>query len=177
MCLRRFTGYARIGGYNTWTLETDTMAHMPVNHPLRPMYRALSFLAGAYLVVFGVVGLIQTADESFTGSTGVRVLGQESNMLWSIISLAVGALVVLATAVGRNIDVAAGKYLGWGLLVAGSYELAFSRTDANVLGMSVATVVVTYLVGLVLITASFYGRVAPTAQAGAPRQVREGRTA
>jgi len=153
------------------------MAHMPVNHPLRPMYRALSFLAGAYLVVFGVVGLIQTADESFTGSTGVRVLGQGSNMLWSIISLVVGGLVVLTTAVGRNIDVAAGKYLGWGLLVAGSYELAFSRTDANFLGFSIATVVVTYLVGLALITASLYGKVAPAEQAGAPRQVREGRTA
>ena len=153
------------------------MAHTPVNHPLRPLYRALSFVAGAYLVVFGIIGLIQTSDESFTGSTGVRVLGQETNMLWSIIALIIGAVVIGATAVGRNLDVAADKYLGWALLVLGSYELATSRTDANFLGFSIATVVVTYLVGLVLITASLYNKVAPTSQAGAPRQVREGRPA
>jgi hypothetical protein len=141
------------------------------------MYRALTFVAGAYLVVFGVIGLIQTSDESFTGSTGVRVLGQESNMLWSIITLIVGGIILLTSAVGRNLDVEADKYLGWGLLVAGTYELAFSRTDANVLGHSVATVVVTYIVGLVLITAGLYSKVAPASEAGAPRQVREGRTA
>jgi hypothetical protein len=153
------------------------MAHMPVNHPLRPMYRALTFVAGAYLVVFGVIGLIQTSDESFTGSTGVRVLGQETNMLWSIITVIVGGIILLTSAVGRNLDVEADKYLGWGLLVAGTYELAFSRTDANFLGHSIATVVVTYIVGLALITAGFYSKVAPASEAGAPRQVREGRTA
>jgi hypothetical protein len=153
------------------------MAHNPVNHPLRPMYRLLGFLAGGYLVLFGIVGLIQTSGEPFTGSTGVRVLGQGSNMLWSVIALAVGALVLVATVAGRNVDTQADKFLGWGLLVAGSYELAFSRTDANVLGFTIATVIVTYLVGLALITVSLYSKVVPAEQAGAPRQVREGRTA
>jgi hypothetical protein len=153
------------------------MAHNPVNHPLRPMYRVVGFIAGAYLVVFGIVGLIQTSGENITGSTGVRVLGQETNLLWSIIALAAGAIVLITTAIGRNLDTEADKYLGWGLLVAGSYELAFSRTDANVFGFSIATVVVTYIVGLVLITAGLYSKVAPSSQAGAPRQVREGRTA
>ncbi|MBL7254757.1 DUF4383 domain-containing protein [Actinoplanes sp. LDG1-01] len=153
------------------------MAHTPVNHPLRPLYRALSLIAGAYLVVFGVIGMIQTSGESFTGVTGVRVLGQESNMLWSILALIVGIVVVAAGAMGRNLDVAAGKYLGWTLLVIGSYELATNRTDANLFGFSMATVVVTYLVGLILILSSLYGKVAPQSQAGAPRQVREGRPA
>lgn len=153
------------------------MAHNPVNHPLRPMYRVVGFLAGAYLVAFGVVGLIQTSGESFTGSTGVRVLGQGSNMLWSVIALAVGAIVLIATVVGRNIDTETDKFLGWGLLVAGTYGLAFSRTDANILGFTIATVVVTYIAGLALITTSLYSKVAPPSQAGAPRQVREGRTA
>jgi Domain of unknown function (DUF4383) len=153
------------------------MAHNPVNHPLRPIYRALGFLAGAYLVVFGIVGLIQTSGHDFTGTTGVRVLGQESNLLWSIITLVLGAVVVGATVIGRNLDAEADRFLGWGLLVIGSYGLATSRTDANFLGFSIATVVVTYLVGLVLITTSLYSKVAPESKAGAPRQVREGRTA
>ena len=152
------------------------MAHNPVNHPLRPMYRALGFVAGAYLVVFGIVGLIQTSGKSFTGNTGVRVLGQQSNLLWSIIALVLGAVVVLTTAVGRNLDTEADKFIGWALLVLGSYELATSRTDATFFGFSIATVVVTYLVGLILITVSLYSKVAP-AQTGAPRQVREGHPA
>jgi hypothetical protein len=40
-----------------------------------------------------------------------------------------------------------------------------------------STVIVTYLAGLALILAGLYGKVAPQEQAGAPRQVREGRTA
>lgn len=153
------------------------MAHNPVNHPLRPMYRALGFLAGAYLVVFGIVGLIQTSGKSFTGNTGVRVLGQQSNLLWSIIALALGAVVVLTTAAGRNLDTQADKFIGWALLVIGSYELATSRTDATFFGFSIATVVVTYLVGLILITVSLYSKVAPTTQSGTPRQMSESRTA
>jgi uncharacterized membrane protein HdeD (DUF308 family) len=47
------------------------------------------------------------------------------------------------------------------------------RTDANFLNFSISTVVVTYLVGLVLIMAGLYSKVAPAAEAGAPRQERE----
>ena len=153
------------------------MSHTPVNHPLRPLYRVVGFLAGAYLVVFGIVGLIQTSGEDVTGANDKLVLGQGSNLLLSIISLAVGAIVIIATVIGRNLDTAADKYLGWGLLVLGTYGLAFSRTDANVFGQDIQTVIVTYIVGIVLITVSLYSKVAPAAQAGAPRQVREGRTA
>lgn len=153
------------------------MAHNPVNHPLRPLYRALGFLAGAYLVVFGIVGLIQTSGHDFTGDTGVRVLGQQANMLWSIISLILGGVVLLATVIGRNADTQADKYLGWAMLVLGVYSLATSRTDANFFGFSISTVVVTLIIGLVLITTSLYSKVAPPSRAGAPRQVREGRTA
>ena len=153
------------------------MAHNPVNHPLRPMYRVVGFLAGAYLVVFGIIGLIQSSGDDFTGTTGATALGQGTNLLLSIISLVVGAIVLIATVIGRNLDTAADKYLGWGLLVLGSYGLAFSRTDANVFGQTIDTVIITYLVGIALITVSLYSKVAPAAQAGAPRQVREGRAA
>jgi uncharacterized membrane protein len=147
------------------------MAHTPVNHPLRPIYRALGFLAGAYLVGFGVVGLIVTSGEGAFGANGDRVLGQGTNLFWSIVSLIVGAVVLATTALGRNLDTEADKYIGWGLLAIGSYCLAAARTDANLLGFSITTVVVTYLVGLLLVMAGQYSKVAPPRQAGAPRQV------
>lgn len=153
------------------------MAHTPVNHPLRPMYRALGLLAGVYLVAFGVVGLIQTSGDDFTGLTGTLVLGQESNMLLSIVSLVLGAIVVVGVVIGRNLDVAVEKYVGWGVLVLGSYGMATSHVDANFFGMRIATVVVLYIVGTALITASLYSKTAPDSRTGAPRQVREGRAA
>jgi hypothetical protein len=177
VCLRRLSGVRENRVAQHLTLETDTMAHNPVNHPLRPIYRALGFLVGAYLVVFGIVGLIQTSGHDFTGKIGVRVLGQEANLLWSVISLILGAIILIATVIGRNADTEADKFLGWAVLVFGAYGLATTRTDADFLGFSISTVVVTFLVGIVLITTSLYSKVAPAAQAGAPRQVREGRPA
>ena len=153
------------------------MAHNPVNHPLRPLYRALSALAGAYLVLFGIVGLIVTPGHGLFGQPDDRVLGQGANLFWSIVSLVLGVIVLIGVVIGRNLDVEIDKYVGWGLLVVGSYELAASRTDANFFAFTVATVVVTYLVGLSLILAGLYTKVGDTEEAGAPRQVREGRTA
>ena len=153
------------------------MAHNPVNHPLRPLYRALSAAAGAYLVLFGIFGLIVTPGNGLFGQPDDRVLGQGANLFWSIISLILGAVVLAAVVIGRNLDVEVNKYLGWGLLVLGSYELASIRTDANFLKFSVATVVVTYLIGLVLILAGLYAKTAPPENTGASRQVREGQTA
>jgi hypothetical protein len=153
------------------------MAHFPVNHPLRPLYRALSGLAGIYLVIFGIVGLTVTAGDGLFGTAGHRALGQGTNLFWSIVCLIIGAIVIVATVLGGNILAETDKYIGWGLLVVGTFGLAVARTDANVLDFTIATVVVTYLVGLVLIMAGFYSKVASPQEAGAPRQVREGQTA
>jgi Domain of unknown function (DUF4383) len=120
---------------------------------LRPLYRALGALVGIYLIVFGVVGFIVKAGG------GDRVLGQGANLLWSIVSLVIGVVVLIATVVGRNLDVKVNQYVGWGLVGIGTYELAVSRTDANFLRFSIATVIVTYIVALILILASLYGKV------------------
>jgi Domain of unknown function (DUF4383) len=149
------------------------MAHTPVNHPLRPLYRALGALTGLYLVVFGVVGLVVTAGTGVFGHTGVRVLGQEANLSWSVISLILGVAVLGATVLGHNRDAGLDTYLGWAMLVVGTYGLATARTDANVFGFSIATVVVSYLIGLVLILTGLYSKVAPPQQTGEPRQARE----
>jgi hypothetical protein len=149
------------------------MAHNPVNHPLRPLYRALGALTGAYLVLFGILGAIMTADAGLFGHSTDRVLGQHTNLFWSIAAALIGAIVVIATVIGRNSDTVVDKYFGWGLLVVGSYELAAIRTDANFGNFSVSTVVVTYLLGLVLIMAAYYCLVGPAEHAGPPRQARE----
>jgi hypothetical protein len=149
------------------------MAHNPVNHPLRPLYRAIGALIGIYLIVFGIVGIIVTHDDGFFGVAHDRVLGLGANLGWSVITLIVGVAVLVATVLGRNLDTAVDKYVGWGFLVVGSYGLATGRTDANFLDFSIATVIVTYLLGLALIMTGLYSKVAPPEATGAPRQVRE----
>ncbi len=153
------------------------MAHTPVNHPLRPIYRALGALSGVYMIVFGLYGLIVTAGDGLFGHPDDLVLGQRTNLIWSIVSLLIGAIVLAAAVIGRNSDVEVDKYFGWGLVAIGSYCLAAARTDANFFNFSVTTVIVTYVIGLVLILAGLYSKVAPEERAGAPRQVREARSA
>jgi uncharacterized protein DUF4383 len=129
------------------------MAHTPINHPLRPLYRTLSALVGIYLILYGIVGFIVGAGD------GDRVLGQGGNLLWSIVSLVVGVVVLVAAVIGRNVDVKVDQYVGWGLVAIGTYELALNRTDGNVLDFTVSTVIVTYICALILILASLYGKV------------------
>ncbi|HET6532251.1 MAG TPA: DUF4383 domain-containing protein [Actinoplanes sp.] len=151
--------------------------HNPVNHPLRPLYRALAALVGVYLIAFGVIGIIVTPGNGLFGQPDERVLGQGANLFWCIVSLIIGAVVLAVTVIGRNLDTEVNKVIGWALLVIGTYELAVSRTDANFLKFTISTVIVTYLVGLALIMSAYYTKVAPPSEAGEPRQVREGRPA
>ena len=109
------------------------MAHYPVNHPLRPLYRALSGVVGIYLIIFGIVGLIVTAGDGLFGRAGHRVLGQGTNLFWSIVCLILGAIVLVTTLLGRNLMTETDRYVGWGMLVVGTYGLATARTNANVL--------------------------------------------
>lgn len=153
------------------------MAHTPVNHPLRPIYRALGALSGVYLIVFGVFGAIITGGDGLFGNPDDLALGQRTNLFWSLMSVLIGAIVLIAAVIGRNSDVEVDKYFGWGLLGIGSYCLAVSRTDANFLNFSISTVIVTYIVGTLLILVGLYSKVAPEERAGAPRQVREARSA
>jgi hypothetical protein len=148
-------------------------SHNPLNHPLRPLYRAIGALIGIYLIVFGIIGLMVTSGDGLFGKTDDRVLGQGTNLFWSIVSLILGVLVLAVTAMGRNLDTEVDKYLGWGLLVVGSYGLATTRTDANFLNFSIATVVVTYVLGLALIMVALYAKVGPVEEAAEPRPARE----
>lgn len=140
--------------------------HTPVNHPLRPFYRALAALAGVYLVVFGVLGLVVTGDDKAFGPSDASVLGQRANVTFAVVCLVLGVLVLAAVLIGRNVDVAVNTYLGWGLISIGTLSMLFSHTDLNVLNFSIFTCVVSYVVGLVLVTAGLYGKVGSGRPAG-----------
>ncbi|PZF99172.1 DUF4383 domain-containing protein [Micromonospora deserti] len=135
------------------------MAHTPVNHPARPIYRAIGGLTGLYLVAFGVLGVIASAGNEVLAQDDTQVLGQSTNLGLSLLSALLGAAVLAGTAIGRNVDVAINQWLAYALMVISLAGLALIRTDANIFNFSVATVIVLMVVSLVLLVVGMYGKV------------------
>ncbi|MFI7211094.1 DUF4383 domain-containing protein [Micromonospora maritima] len=135
------------------------MAHTPVNHPARPIYRAIGGLVGLYFVVFGGLGVIASAGNDFFAQDDTKVLGQGTNMGFSLLSVLIGAVILVGTAIGRNLDVVINQWLAYTLMAVGLAALAFLQTDANVVNFSIMTVVVVLSLALVLLMVGMYGKV------------------
>ncbi|MET8119286.1 DUF4383 domain-containing protein [Micromonospora sp. NPDC005189] len=148
------------------------MAHTPVNHPARPIYRAIGGLTGLYLVVFGALGIITSAGNEILAQDDTRVLGQGTNLGFSLLSVLLGIIVLAGTALGRNIDVAINQWMAYALMVVGLAGLAFIRTDANIFNFSISTVVVVMTAALVLLMVGMYGKVGSEDEAEAFQKAR-----
>ncbi|MBQ1076263.1 DUF4383 domain-containing protein [Micromonospora sp. C31] len=135
------------------------MAHTPVNHPARPVYRAIGGLTGLYLVAFGVLGIIASAGNEVLAQDDTQVLGQGTNLGFSLLSVLLGAAVLAGTAIGRNIDVMINQWLAYAVMTISLAGLAFIQTDANIFNFSIFTVIALMVVGLVLLMVGMYGKV------------------
>ncbi len=135
------------------------MAHTPVNHPAQPIYRAIGGLTGLYLLVFGVLGFFASSGEPFIGPGDTQILGQGTNLGFSVFSVVVGGIVLAGTAIGRNLDVLINQWSAYLIMVVSLAGLSFLRTEANLFNMNVTTVVVLMAASLVLLMAGMYGKV------------------
>lgn len=140
-------------------------SHIPVNHPLRPLYRLLAGAAGLYVLIFGIVGLTQSSGDSFFGRTDTFALGLRTNVAFSVLSIVVGAVVFVGAIYGHNLDHFINLGGGIIFLVAGVGMLAVLRTTANFLNFTVTTCVVSFVLGTVMLAAGLYGRTAPRPRA------------
>ncbi|TDB76633.1 DUF4383 domain-containing protein [Micromonospora sp. KC723] len=135
------------------------MAHTPVNHPARPVYRAIGGLVGLYFVVFGVLGVIASLGNDLFAQDDTKVLGQGTNLGYSLVSIVLGGVVLAGIAIGRNIDVAINQFLAYALMVIGLASLAFLQTDANIFNFTIVTDIVVLTLSLVLLMVGMYGKV------------------
>ncbi|WP_432985603.1 DUF4383 domain-containing protein [Dactylosporangium sp. CA-233914] len=143
-------------------------AHFPINHHLRPLYRLLSAVAGLYMLVFGVVGFVQTSGAPFfTRDEAEWVLGLRTNPAFSLLSLIAGVVVLGANIIGRNLAHQINQLAGIVLIVVGMAMLALMQTEANVLAFSMVNVIVTFILAAVVGTASLYDRVGSSHAAAA----------
>ncbi|WP_433389744.1 DUF4383 domain-containing protein [Micromonospora sp. KLBMP9576] len=135
------------------------MAHTPVNHPARPVYRAIGGLTGLYLVAFGAIGIIASAGNEVFAQDDTQVLGQGTNLGFSVVSVLLGIVVLAGTAIGRNIDVMINQWLAYALMAISLAGLAFIQTEANIFNFSIFTVIALMVAGLVLLMVGMYGKV------------------
>jgi hypothetical protein len=150
------------------------MSHIPVNHHLRPLYRAIAVLIAAYVVVFGVVGAIESADTDVFSRDDIYALGLRTNLGFSVASIVAGVMILLAVFVGRGLYYVMGVWGGVAFMVVGAAMLSLMHTDLNVLNFSMATVIVSFVIGLLLFSAGLYGRSGSPAAARAEEAARHG---
>jgi hypothetical protein len=152
------------------------MAHIPINHHLQPLYRVLAGLCGLYVLVFGIVGLVQTRGLDTFAQEGLpSVLGLQANRAFAILSIVAGVIVLGGALVGGNLDQRVNLGASFVFLIAGLAMMVLLQTDLNFLGFSVATCIVSFVIGLVLLTAALYGKVGTAEEVRREEAFRHGR--
>jgi hypothetical protein len=135
------------------------MAHIPVNHPLRRLYKTLTAFAGLFILVFGIVGLVKThGTPLFSQDNLPRVFGLRTNLAFAILSIAGGGVMLAAVIVGRNLDHYMEIAAGGVFILVGLVELVLLQTNANFLGFSMVNCVVSFILGMVVFAAGLYGK-------------------
>jgi Domain of unknown function (DUF4383) len=132
------------------------MAHIPVNHHLRPLYRTVAALVGLYVLVFGIAGAVESAGSDLFDRGDIVALGLRTNMAFSILSIVSGAVLLGGLLLGRNIDQFVNYWGGFLFLIVPTVMLLLLRTDGNILNFSMTTVVVSYIIGMVLLCTGLY---------------------
>lgn len=138
------------------------MAHIPINHPLRPVYRTLSGLVGLYVLLFGIIGYARTTDLPFFGPHGEWVLWLRTNPAFSVLSIIAGVVVLGAAVIGRNLFRYVNLAAGIVFLVAGMAMMALLQTDANILAFSMVTCIMSFIFGMIFFASGLYGKVGST---------------
>ncbi|MEU6836153.1 DUF4383 domain-containing protein [Streptomyces rubiginosohelvolus] len=130
---------------------------LPTDHRLATVYRIGAGLCGAILMVFGCLGFANQL--SFFNTDGSQIAGLTSNGLLSLISLLVGAVLIAGAAVGGNVASTVNMTVGTLFLLSGFAHLFILDRSANILDFSMANVVFSFVMGLLILTFGMYGRV------------------
>ncbi|MCS0601297.1 DUF4383 domain-containing protein [Streptomyces sp. LP11] len=131
--------------------------HLPVDHRLNRVYRFGAGLIGAFLVAFGILGLINHIG--FFGTGGNTVVGLNSNGTLSVLSICIGALLLVGMVIGGNFASTLNMVLGVLFLLNGFLFLGLLDSDSNFLAFKIQNVLFSFVVGLLLMTFGMYGRV------------------
>ncbi|TQS45516.1 hypothetical protein [Cryptosporangium phraense] len=145
------------------------MSHLPVDHPLRGLYRGLTIVTGAACIAFGGTALATTSGNGFTDNVGEKVWGlMTANPAQGVFWIVVGAIVVLTSLIGRNVDAKINVVVGPVLWVVGTVGLILIRNGDNFLAFSVTSVCAMYLLGTLWFTGGLYSSVSTATPVARP---------
>ncbi|WP_328340305.1 DUF4383 domain-containing protein [Micromonospora sp. NBC_00421] len=135
------------------------MAHFPVNHPARPLYRVFAGLVGLYILVFGALGVVQTWGEPLFDRGSHWALGLRTNLAFSLVSVAFGVVLIVGASRRGNLGHVMNLTAGVVFMVTGIAMMSVLQTRANVLNFSMSTVIVSLLFGLLLLATGLYDKI------------------
>ena len=114
--------------------------------------RITALAVGAALIVLGAVGFTVTLAVPTTDPVGVLFLGVVSlNSLQNLVHIGLGAILVVAAAVGRTQARLTTRVLGTVFLALGIAGLFLSSTEYNVLAVNAAANLVHFLAAATLL--------------------------
>jgi hypothetical protein len=135
------------------------MAHIPVNHRLRSLYRALAALIGLYVLVFGIAGVVESAGSDLFARGDITALGLRTNMAFAILSIVSGVVILAGVAIGHNVDQQISYFGGILFLIVPTVMMTLLQTDGNILNFSMSTVIVSYVIGVLLFATGLYSKI------------------
>ncbi|WP_329494922.1 DUF4383 domain-containing protein [Kitasatospora herbaricolor] len=131
---------------------------LPVDHRLATVYRIGAGLGGAFLVVFGILGL--TGHPGFLSTDGDQVVGLSTNGALSVLSVVMGVVLIGGAVVGGNVASNVNMIVGTLFVLSGFYGLTvLGRPDANILNFRMSNILFAFIFGFVVLTFGMYGRV------------------
>ncbi|AZK93905.1 MULTISPECIES: DUF4383 domain-containing protein [Streptomyces] len=134
--------------------------HLPVDHRLSRVYRIGAGVMGAFLVAFGILGLVDKIG--FFNTHGATVIGLNTNGALSVLSICVGALLLFGMLKGGNFASTLNMVLGILFIASGFINLALLDTSFNPFAFKIQNVLFSFVVGLLLMFFGMYGRVSST---------------
>jgi hypothetical protein len=129
----------------------------PGPHPVHRLHRVGAAAVGAFLILFAALGL--TEGLAWLGTNGTWVLGLSSNGLLSVISLVVGALLVVSATRSGPTASTMSIVLGVAFLLSGMANMLVLNTSLNILAFRLPNIVFSVLIGLLLLVLGSYGRI------------------
>lgn len=125
-------------------------------HPIFRVQRVGALVVGLILWAFAILGLAN--HPGFLATRGIPVAGMTSNGLLSVISLVVGAVLILAAVLGGRLASLACAVIGGLFVLSGLVNLFVLYGAANYLAFTMPNVIFSFVVGLILLSIGLYGR-------------------
>lgn len=126
-------------------------------HPIHTVHRIGAAAVGAFVLVFGVLGLAMGVE--MTGTEGAPLLGMTTNGLLAVLSVVVGVVLIVAAYMGGPVASTVSLVAGLAFFLSGIGNVFVLGTSWNLLAFTLPNVVFSLVVGAMMLITGAYGRI------------------